>query len=262
MDRNEWEDRWNRREEWRRWRAERRYRRNPAGRVILGLSMIAFGVVFILGNLGIIDVRDIRDYWPVILIVLGGSHLLSWRRGSPPIGGLILTTLGVLFLLRNFGYIYGNIWQLIWPVLLIGWGAMMLVARPFWHDGRFSSAGGSGSGTTLEPVVNEYVIFGGVKRKVETQEFQGGRAEAVFGGVELDLRRAGIKDNGEAVLDASATFGGVEIRVPETWDVTVTGGGIFGGYEDKTSHGSLVQGTRPKLVVRGHAVFGGVEVKN
>lgn len=261
MDRNDSEERWNRREERHRWRAERRYRRNPAGRAVVGLSMIALGVFFILGNLGIIDVRDIRDYWPVILIVLGGSHLLSWRRGSPPIGGLILTTLGALFLLRNFGYIYGNIWQLIWPVLLIGWGAAMLFARPFWHDRGVTRAAGSGSSTTSEPSVNEYVIFGGVKRKVESQEFEGGSVEAVFGGVELDLRKAAIKNN-EALLDASATFGGIEIRVPESWDVTVNGGGIFGGYEDKTAHGASVEGRKPRLVVRGQAIFGGVEVKN
>ena len=44
-------------------------------------------------------------------------------------------------------------------------------------------------------------------------------------------------------------------------DVSVEGVAIFGGYEDKTSHPR--EGAAAKrLVVRGFAIFGGVEVKN
>ena len=43
---------------------------------------------------------------------------------------------------------------------------------------------------------------------------------AVFGGVELDLRKAAMKSN-QVRVECNAVFGGIEIRVPETWMVVI-----------------------------------------
>ena len=56
-------------------------------------------------------------------------------------------------------------------------------------------------------------------------------------------------------------FGGIDIRVPETWQVVVRGAGIFGGYEDKTWRAGASDEKKPRLIVSGFAVFGGVVVK-
>jgi hypothetical protein len=55
--------------------------------------------------------------------------------------------------------------------------------------------------------------------------------------------------------------------VPDAWDVIVRGSSILGGFEDKThrpsSNLAAPEGVkRPRLVIRGSAVFGGVVVKN
>jgi len=63
------------------------------------------------------------------------------------------------------------------------------------------------------------------------------------------------------MIDASALFGGVDIQVPENWNVIVEGHGMFGGYEDKTLH-TMPENARPRVVITGSAVFGGVVVKN
>ncbi len=120
-------------------------------------------------------------------------------------------------------------------------------------------------GDTSAKVVNEHVTFGGVRRKVQSQEFEGGSASATFGGIELDLREAASKQP-EVTIAAFARFGGIEIRVPEAWDVTVSGAGIFGAFEDETNvetsaKRASVNG-RTRLLVTGEAVFGGVTVKN
>jgi hypothetical protein len=60
-----------------------------------------------------------------------------------------------------------------------------------------------------EGALNDYAIFGGVERKVTTDDFRGGHVSAMFGGVEVDLRRAGMRGD-SAVVDVSAMFGGVE----------------------------------------------------
>jgi hypothetical protein len=78
----------------------------------------------------------------------------------------------------------------------------------------------------------------------------------------VDLVRADIEGE-QAVLEANAVFGGGEIRVPENWLVVLQGVGVFGAYEDKTRHIQTdVSKPTKTLVVRGVAVFGGIEVKN
>jgi hypothetical protein len=55
-------------------------------------------------------------------------------------------------------------------------------------------------------------------------------------------------------------WGGIEIRVPEAWSVSGRVVPILGGFEDKTRP---AQGaTAHRLVVRGFAIMGGIEIKN
>jgi hypothetical protein len=85
---------------------------------------------------------------------------------------------------------------------------------------------------------------------------------AVFGGYKVDFNRADIEGD-KAVLEANAIFGGGEIRVPEHWHIVQQGVGIFGAYEDKTRHFQPDPSKPTKtLVIRGVAIFGGIEVKN
>lgn len=40
--------------------------------------------------------------------------------------GILLLILGVLLLLREMGFIYGNVWDYVWPIALIALGASMI----------------------------------------------------------------------------------------------------------------------------------------
>ena len=66
------------------------------------------------------------------------------------------------------------------------------------------------------------------------------------------------------MLHANALFGGIELRVPETWYVVTRGQGIFGGYTDSTRYVPPSDPDKPKktLIVMGTAIFGGVEIRN
>jgi len=129
--------------------------------------------------------------------------------------------------------------------------------------GGASGMGGCGfpmgsSGT--QHVLDEHAVFGGIQRRVDSQEFEGGEVHAIFGGVHLDLRGAGTKKD-EITIEMNAIFGGVELLVPDNWDVTVRGEAVFGGFEDKTMRRSdPATGKRPHLVITGSAIFGGVTV--
>jgi hypothetical protein len=91
------------------------------------------------------------------------------------------------------------------------------------------------------------------------RDFKGGRAMAVMGGCEIDLRRASMPEGQEVMVDVFVMWGGIEIKVPEDWVVVNHGTAILGGFENKTRP---LPGAAKRLVVTGTAIMGGVEVKN
>lgn len=285
MDTERWEQRNRERMERHRLRMERRAERwarrgnacggpNAFGGMIMGLGVIAVGVLFLLRNVGILYFEDIWQFWPVILIVVGFSKLANTHSASSVTSGLFIGGLGAVFLLRNLGYIYGNIWQYVWPGVLIAIGLSILVKHLEWRDtpppgpsqpdSPFPHGPGFTASTTHSGsnVMHVEVVFSGTKQKFESQDFEGGKIEAVFGGAEIDLRNAGTKRE-EITIKAEAVFGGIELWVPAHWQTIVRGTGVFGGFQDKTFPATPgTRGTAPRLVVTGSAVFGSVIVKN
>jgi hypothetical protein len=106
----------------------------------------------------------------------------------------------------------------------------------------------------------DWAVFGGVDRRISAQDFHGAQCTAIFGACKIDLRDAQIQGR-EAVLETQAVFGGVEILVPEDWEVVNHGLSIFGGFSDRRRHSPSGPETKT-LVLNGAAIFGGVEVKN
>ncbi len=254
----------------------RQRRHSPVGGVIIGTAILLAGVLFLLENFGLLHVHNIWDYWPVLMIAWGIAGMTGAGHASGRAWGGVVAVIGALLLLSNLHIISENLWRIVWPLLLILAGFRMLfrsVRRRRRDDDNFPPPGGppgapegtappSGAprGDTRPGHLDEWAVFGGSRRRVDSQDFKGGEAFAMFGGVELDLRSATIVQD-EVVIDASALFGGVDLQVPENWNVSVEGHGIFGGYEDKTVH-AMPESARPRVVITGSAVFGGVVVKN
>jgi hypothetical protein len=247
--------------------------RRPMGQgIIFAVLMIAAGVFLFLDNIGLVHFHDIWRFWPVALIAIGVAKLTDCRGLGGRVWSLMLIAVGVSFLLDNLGIWHAS-WNLVWPLGLIGFGLLLLVNALERHNfpvdsasrpGSASSGDSPPSNTSPEDTLREWVTFGGLKRKLDTQNFQGGEAIAVFGGIEIDLRRANIAPGTkDVVVDANSTFGGIEMRVPDTWRVITRGIGIFGGYEDKTIPPRGQEGAEaPRLIVKGYALFGGVSIEN
>lgn len=43
--------------------------------------------------------------------------------------GFFILALGLIFLLRNLGWIHGFDWDLVWPILIIAFGLSMIFKR-------------------------------------------------------------------------------------------------------------------------------------
>lgn len=120
-------------------------------------------------------------------------------------------------------------------------------------DGGFARAGSSHD----EPPLDITAIMGGYQRSVNTRNFRGGEITAIMGGCELDLRQASFQ--GEVVINVFVIMGGIAIKVPNDWTVILQGTPLLGGFDERTT--PPANGDK-RLIIRGTAVMGGVEVRN
>lgn len=240
----------------------RQYRHSGSSGIVIGAIIVLVGLGLLLDNMGIVQFRDVWRYWPVLLIVYGVSRILSCQAVSSLVWGGVVALVGAFILLDNLDIVSFN-FDYIWPLLIIGFGLAMLVRaldRKRHLEG--TPVPKEGTPANSEPTLNIVAIFSGSRRVINSPDFRGGEVVAIFGGVRLDLSRAAITID-KAVLDISAVFGGVEIRVPENWSVQTKGVGIFGGFDDKTIHPKPDPNVKtPELEITGSAVFGGLSVTN
>ena len=219
---------------------------NPWARLVWGVALLAAGVIGWLDHTGQLHASDYLEWWPLILIGLGLAHIpqRQW------ISVAVLLAFGLLFLpplpflphLR-LGMIVG-----LWP-LLISVGGITLIRQALQPGAK--DAGSTNSFHTV-------AVMGGVGRGVASSDFVGGDAVAVMGGCEINLSAAKITK--EAVIDVLAFWGGIDIRVPRGWQVENEVIAILGGVVDKTERD--VPAGAPRLIIRGSAIMGGVEVKH
>lgn len=221
------------------------------GRLLLGLTVAAFGILFLLDAADVLNADKAVDHWWPVIIVAAGVLTLAER---PPavVRGSVLTAIGLVLLLFTTHLLEKDAWNYVWPALLILAG-LFIIGR--WH-GRTIVAGAAD-----EDVVRATGFFGGPKLASSSQNFHGAWLTAVFGGVTLDLRGATPAPEG-ASINATAACGGIDILVPKGWRISVRSTPIFGGLEDKTDHSQELPPDAPTLHVDALAVLGGVDIKH
>ena len=218
-------------------------------RLILGLAIVVLGSLMLLDNLNIIEANPLyRFFLPTVLLAVGVSVLVQ---GS--IWGWVWIVGGGWILAEKLDYIELNFFQLFLPAVLLLVGGS-LVYRTFVRP-RTTAPGQEDPAS----YVRAFAVMSGNERRGIASTFRGGDLAAFMGGVTLDLRQAKMTPEG-AVLDTFAFWGGIEIKVPESWQVRGEVIPLMGGFEDKTRpKAGAVEGT---LVIRGFAIMGGVEVSN
>jgi predicted membrane protein len=212
-------------------------------KLIAGIFFAILGVLLTLDNLDLIDADRYLAYWPLALIAIG---ILKLQDARHRVLGAFLIGIGALNLLANTVQFNFSIFDL-WPVALIVAG-VGIVARAFGF--RLPSLSGQ-SGSTV------WAILGVRKIAISSRTFSGTRIIAFMGGCELDLTKADM-ENGPASIELIAVWGGIEIKVPDGWEVIGNTVPIMGGAEIRTK---AMPGGR-RLNVSGLALMGGVEIKS
>lgn len=139
-----------------------------------------------------------------------------------------------------------------WPLLIILAGLWILIRKL-----RFSSEEKEDRSNSDRTKIRS--ILGGVENINTSNNFKGGEIFTLFGGAELNLKLAEVKDTSE--IKIVVLFGGTEIIVPENWNVNIDVFPILGGVEDKRSVVNADK-EKPDLKITGFVGFGGFTLKN
>ncbi|MBI5105422.1 MAG: hypothetical protein HZB46_10675 [Solirubrobacterales bacterium] len=220
------------------------------GRLLLGLAVLALGVLYLLDAAGTLDAgRAIDRWWPLLFVAAGVLTLLE--RPPSRVRGTVFVLVGVVLLGFSTGTLTDQDWDYVWPAAVIAAGLAIL-----WRW-RGRPIGGTAIG---DDVLRSTAVFGGTKLRSDSQAFRGAWLTAIFGGVTLDLRGARPAPGG-ATVNTTSAFGGVTLLVPRGWRITTRCVPIFGGAEDKTEHEALADDA-PVLSVDAVSLFGGVDIKH
>ncbi|MFB0926246.1 MAG: LiaF-related protein [Vicingaceae bacterium] len=224
-------------------------------RTFLGFGLIFIGLLIIAKKSGIIP-SEVTYYvfsWPSLLIGIGLLNVFVKQKVQI---GLIFLAIGVIWLSWRVFDIPLDLEGMMWPIIAVIVGLLMVTVK-----NRHRSGGGVRDQSS-EHEIDMLTLFGGGSRKITSDQFVGGKVTSVFGGSEIDLTGAKLKDR-ECTLDFFTMFGGAEVSVPRGWEVHVDVVSIFGGFDDKRGPVDSESGEQKQvLIVKGFSIFGGGEVKS
>jgi hypothetical protein len=233
--------------------------RRQGSRIVFGLFVIAFGIIALLQNLGVVQANLLQTWWPLVFVALGAVRLMQMPGLPAAIFSIGLIALGGAMTASNLGVLqfHARDW---WPLLVIFVGGSVLARafRPGEHE-RWGRMRGHRHDERLEhgARIDASAVMSGLVLKNDSKDFQGGSISTVMGAVEVDLRQAAIAN--QASLHLSVIMGGVEIKVPREWSISIVGTPTLGGIEDRTVPPAA---PGPRLVIEGSVVMGGVEISN
>jgi predicted membrane protein len=247
-------------------------------RIVWGGILIVLGLIYALDAFDVLNAGDIFRYWPLILIGIGATKISQARFSSQRTVGFILVAIGGVFLLRSFHLVWFR-GRDLWPAMFLLVGGFLVwqaLTRRQAHAGGVGepSAGervleGAREGLAasrdgkkeLGSVLNEFAFMGGGDRVVRAQDFRGGEITAIMGGFGIDLRGAAIAGD-SATINIFTIWGGVDLKVPEDWNIVMSGAPILGVFTNSAKTFRQGDAAAKTLFVKGAAIMGGVEVKN
>jgi len=224
-----------------------------SARLVIGIVLIVLGGLKVLDalNLFFLPQHFFISLWPLILVGIGILKLR--RQPEKRVGAYVLIILGGIFLLGRFGD--AKLGSFIGPVILVAIGIFVVLGALKRQRGVPPELQRS------EDFLHGTAILSSYKQRVTSAAFRGGEVTAIMGGFDVDLRQACLGQE-YVRLDVFTLFGGGEIRVPEGWDVVIQATAIAGGVDNKRVPLPSCDASRPRLLISGTVLFGGVEVKN
>ncbi len=225
--------------------------KNRTGNEIWGVIFILLGLVVGLNAFNLLDFSLFFAGWWTLFIIV--PCLVAMFQEGIKVSNTIGLIIGLLLFTAERDILsWGIIAKLIWPIVFVWIGCGIL-----FRDRITEASAKKIREVNKEGVVKYSAVFAGQEINFPNEIFKGAVLNAVFGGVQLNLKNA-IIDN-DTVIDATSIFGGVELIVPSNVNVKVSCTPIFGGVDNKvvSTQGENVH----TIYVNGVCTFGGIEIK-
>jgi predicted membrane protein len=278
------------------------YHCNPfRNKLIFGSLIIVVGLVLFGLNFGFIPQawKPILFSWQMLVILLGIIELCCAKFFKAIVlllvGGFFLIPDFYRAYPDHFRWASADFVQIYWPLLLVAGGIILIVywllpekykRKHLWrrrgyyysrfYDESKAETDGEGNGDNEQcdddvwkskkhkkhdGTFNKSAIFAGCDEIFLEEVFPGGEINIVFGGVNLDLRRTTLPE-GKTYLEMNVVFGGIQMYVPNAWQIEIHTDNIAAGFVDSrcVDHDN-VDKTR-KLIITGSCVFGGGEINS
>ena len=227
---------------------------NRTSKIIGGIALLAFGIVWALELLNLINI-SLDGWWTIFIIVPCFVNIFNDRHKT---GAIIGFGIGILLLLAARDIIpWNDIWKYMICLAAVVFGLTLL----FFNKKSFCHCH---TADTSKIVIQDGskmhkidVTFGKQEYSYDGQSFDGADVRTSFGFVSLDLRHADIVDG--AVITVDCSFGGIEIRVDKGICVKNDIDATFAGV-DCESCTQRTDGAKT-LYLKGHCNFGGIEIK-
>lgn len=247
---------------------------NPDQRILLGIFIIIIGTLSLVDNLGFFSARDYLQFWPMVFIALGALKIIQANGRSAYFVGLALIATGTLMTLNHLEIIHFRMREW-WPLFLIFAGLAVIFKdrtppesnneNLLISDARANAVPNESPSistvnqntSTASTKIDIVALMSGNQAKNTSNNFQGGEVSVVMAGLELDFRGASIQ--GDAVLNVFTVFGGINIMVPNDWTVINNCSAVLGGIDDRSVP---AMNSNKRLIIKGYAIMGGIEIKN
>src|SRR5947208_826645 len=155
---------------------------NP-GRLLVGVVLIALGVLYLLDRLGVAQAGSlIASFWPLVIIFAGVLQMAVTRRAN--IGAAIVVLVGLILLAATLNVLPPIAWSLFWPLVLIAIGVLVLAG--FVTRGALRQT--DDRAAALEWWLSLFQLPPGSERRARRVHSETGRALRSPGGVEAAHR--------------------------------------------------------------------------
>ncbi len=221
--------------------------------ILWGIVLILIGLIIGGNALGLTKIDIFFDGWWTLFIIV--PCFIGLFNESEKTGNVIGLLIGVALLLGCQNILnFDLIWKLAFPTILIVVGLSII----------FKDSLGGKVNDEIKKLnekrngENSYcATFSGQNINFNEEIFTGADLTAVFGGIKCDLRNAIIES--DIVINASSTFGGIEIYVPSNVKIKIKAVPIFGGVDNKAN--TKADENSHTIYINSTALFGGVEIK-
>jgi predicted membrane protein len=226
-------------------------RRSALSGIVFGLFVIFFGLLALANSvLGWSFHVTFSEFWALVIVALS---IVSFIHRGFHFWNVMFFIIGLWVFLRDFPFFFGRIeFSALIAILIILLGLWIIIKAAFHPHSSYNP-----DGKAVNPDNSDYVdyntIFSDNNTANSSKSFKGGHVSSVFGRAFVDLSQVEIQGN--AVLEVSAVFGTLEVRMPRNIPYRTDVTPVFGSFLNNAPTLLPYEGA-PYILIKGAAVFG------